>query len=108
MNNQLQQLEDSVNRLAAQFNAATIENRQLARKITLLQQQKQQQLADSQARQQELIKKYELRLLQIQESLQHQVSELSAEKQYYQQILDATSEEIQRLLQRLPAARQEG
>lgn len=56
MNNQLQQLEDSVNRLAAQFNAATIENRQLARKITLLQQQKQQQLADSQARQQELIK----------------------------------------------------
>lgn len=108
MNNQLQQLEDSVSRLAAQFNATVIENRQLVRQITLLKQQNQNQLADLKEKNEELTQKYERRLLMLQESMQHQIRELRAEKEHLQQVLTSSGEEIRHLLQLLPVSKQEG
>lgn len=107
MNNQLQQLEESISRLAARVNALTIENRQLITQVTSLQQQKQYQLDEFQRKCDELSRKFELENFQLQESLQQTISELTADKLHYQMILNNSGEEIRHLLQRLPVSQKE-
>ncbi|WMY91729.1 hypothetical protein [Snodgrassella communis] len=107
MENQLEQLEDSVKRLVIHFNSLLAEKHQLTQQLSTVKKQLQQQGENFQAERERMRKQHEQDKFNLQESMQTTIDELIAEKKRYTTVLKASSDELQRLLQRLPQVQED-
>lgn len=102
MENQLEQLEDGVKRLVIQFNSLLAEKHQLTQQLATAKEQLHKQNEDFQLERERIRSQHEKEKFHLQESMQTTIDGLIAEKNRYTSVVKASSDELRRLLQRLP------
>ena len=102
MENQLEQLEDSVKRLVIQFNSLLAEKHQLTQQPATAKEQLHKQNEDFQLERERIRSQHDKEKFHLQESMQTTIDGLIAEKNRTTSVVKASSDELLRLLQRLP------
>jgi len=102
MENQLEQLEDGVKRLVIQFNSLLAEKHKLTQQLATVKEELHKQSEDFQIERERIRSQHEQEKFHLQESMQTTIDGLIAEKNRYTSVVKASSDELRRLLQRLP------
>lgn len=103
MNSQLIQLQASIEHLVSVFNNVLAQKQALAEEVDRLNQQQQHLVAEFNTELEATRQKHDTHVFHMESHLQQVITQLRHENHQYQDMLRQSAQEIQELLQRLPA-----